>query len=140
MVPVSVNKRLITGLLVAAVAVVLATFDPVADPRLQLASANRAAARVDLSALSAALDRFADVHGDLYPERLFELLAQDEGGDNYLPGYDKAPPMDPWGHPYVYIPTEDRQACSVASCGSDGALGGDGEARDLSVELRRAVR
>lgn len=47
----------------------------------------------------------------------------------YLP--DEATLSDPWGNPYQFrIPGEHR-AVDVWSQGSDGAPGGDGEARDV---------
>jgi general secretion pathway protein G len=41
-------------------------------------------------------------------------------------------PLDPWGHPYVYqAPSDDQQAATVTSLGSDGKVGGTGNAGDI---------
>jgi general secretion pathway protein G len=41
-------------------------------------------------------------------------------------------PLDPWGHPYVYqAPSDDQQPAAVTSLGSDGKVGGTGNAADI---------
>jgi len=44
----------------------------------------------------------------------------------------KKVPIDPWGHPYYYATT--KEGFELLSFGSDGKHGGDGEARDISID------
>ncbi|MDC0714847.1 type II secretion system protein GspG [Stigmatella sp. ncwal1] len=41
-----------------------------------------------------------------------------------------SPPLDPWGHPYVYRMNEAR--AGIISYGSDGVPGGQGDAADIT--------
>jgi len=47
--------------------------------------------------------------------------------DGYLP----ALPLDPWGHPYVYVASGPR--FSLKSLGADGVEGGDGKFADVDA-------
>lgn len=50
------------------------------------------------------------------------------------PYLDDALPADPWGRPYRYaVPGADGQPFAIYSLGADGALGGEGDARDIGV-------
>jgi len=48
------------------------------------------------------------------------------------PYLKKAPPMDPWGNPYVYRTLGADGDFEIISLGKDGAPGGEGEAADVS--------
>ncbi|AGX87797.1 type II secretion system major pseudopilin GspG [Candidatus Symbiobacter mobilis] len=47
------------------------------------------------------------------------------------PYLKKAPPPDPWGHPYLYRTPGQNGDFDVFSLGKDGAPGGEGEAADI---------
>lgn len=50
------------------------------------------------------------------------------------PYLDEAVPLDPWSKPYQYaLPGRDGQPFALYSLGSDGQLGGEGDAQDLGV-------
>jgi len=48
------------------------------------------------------------------------------------PYLQKAPPEDPWGHPYVYRVREGGAEFDLVSYGKDGQPGGDSENADVS--------
>ena len=48
------------------------------------------------------------------------------------PYLKKAPPLDPWGNAYVYRSPGSNGDFDILSLGKDGALGGEGEAADIS--------
>jgi general secretion pathway protein G len=48
------------------------------------------------------------------------------------PYLKKAPPLDPWGNPYVYRSPGQRGDFDIVSLGKDGQPGGEGEAADIS--------
>ncbi len=50
------------------------------------------------------------------------------------PYLEDALPLDPWGNPYQYsLPGADNHPFALYSLGSDGKLGGEGDARDIGV-------
>jgi len=50
---------------------------------------------------------------------------------------DDGRPLDPWGHPYIYIPYNAEAGCgSVLSRGSDGKPGGKRTAQDIVVTFQ----
>jgi general secretion pathway protein G len=90
----------------------------------------------DLQALGRIVEAFARDHAGAYPANLVELLGADAEGATHLP-IDHVP-RDPWGREYLYTPpTPDSQDYDVRTLGSDGVLGGEGEAEDISL---RAIR
>jgi general secretion pathway protein G len=46
-------------------------------------------------------------------------------------GYIKRLPADPWGNPYQYISPGKHSKYDIYSLGSDGVLGGEGQAKDI---------
>ena len=50
------------------------------------------------------------------------------------PYLEDALPLDPWGNPYQYsLPGADGHPFALYSLGSDGKIGGEGDARDIGV-------
>jgi general secretion pathway protein G len=50
------------------------------------------------------------------------------------PYIDDVLPLDPWGNAYRYsVPGADLQPFALYSLGSDGKVGGEGDARDIGV-------
>ena len=48
------------------------------------------------------------------------------------PDLQKAPPLDPWGHAYIYRGRDGGGEFDLLSLGKDGQPGGDGENADVS--------
>ena len=48
------------------------------------------------------------------------------------PYLEKALPMDPWGHPYVYASPGEHGDVDISSTGRDGRPGGDGLDADVT--------
>ncbi len=84
-------------------------------------------AKVDIHSIDAAIQQFQLNNDGKLPESLEILIKPDANGAAYLEG--GALPKDPWGHAYVY--TTDGKTYRVASYGSDGKPGGEGDAADL---------
>lgn len=97
---------------------------------IETSNDRRALARSDLAALQWGLVRWAAHHDGAYPAKLDELGALDPTGEAFA----DVPGEDPWGRPYVYERSPDGAQFVVRTLGSDGALGGRGEAGDLSTD------
>lgn len=97
----------------------------------RLRTAQATAAKVDLGAISQAVELYAIENGGRYPESLEVLILEDENGKSYLKGYETVP-EDPWGHEYQYDPGSGRSDFEVFTLGADGQRGGEGDDADLS--------
>jgi general secretion pathway protein G len=53
------------------------------------------------------------------------------------PYLQKRPPLDPWGHPYVYRTPGTQGDYDLISYGKDGKPGGEGENADLGMDARK---
>ena len=86
--------------------------------------------KLEIMAISNALDDYAVNHGGRYPDRLSVLL--EEGPESTLGKRPGGLPLDEWGRPYLYrAPVESRDPC-VYTLGRDGLPGGSDEDADLS--------
>ena len=95
-----------------------------------LAKAQVAKARADISQLENGLTEYAVHNGNQYPDSLEVLVMPDENGFTYLK--QRSIPADPWNNPYVYeAPSAGQQRPRIVSYGKDGAPGGEGYDRDL---------
>ena len=119
------------------VVIILGVLAGLVGPRLfgRLGQSRQAAARVQIELLGAALDQFKLDVGR-YPTSQEGLQALQQSPGN-APGWEgpylkKDVPRDPWGHPYQYRSPGEHGEYDVASLGSDGAPGGDGEAADVT--------
>jgi general secretion pathway protein G len=96
----------------------------------QLGTAERGIAEAQMNAFETALDTYRlDMGG--YPEKLEELRSSEASRWNgpYLP---KALPMDPWGNPYVYERSSNRDTPYILmSLGTDGKEGGTDSDADI---------
>ena len=85
----------------------------------------------DMQSIETAVGMFR-IHNGRLPRTLDELWVRPTnapkwGPDPYL---NKRPPKDPWGNPYLF---ERRgREIELVSYGSDGAIGGEDTAADLS--------
>jgi hypothetical protein len=57
-----------------------------------------------------------------------------------VPTFMDAEPVDPWGRPFIYYVKSGGRKYVLASLGSDGTEGGEGEASDIVVENGRFVK
>jgi general secretion pathway protein G len=92
-------------------------------------------AALQIENIGAALDLFRLDIGR-YPttqEGLAALAAPPGGLDQWRGPYVKGGvPLDPWGRPYQYrMPGTNGRSYDLISLGADGAVGGEGENRDI---------
>lgn len=86
--------------------------------------------KADILVLTGAVERYALEHEGAFPSSLLDLVTPDENGFRYLD--IERVPRDPWGREYQYFPPGLLgPEAVVRSLGSDGAVGGSGEAQDL---------
>jgi general secretion pathway protein G len=93
------------------------------------------AARAQIDAFDKSLDQYR-VDMGRFPtteEGLDSLVVAPPGesawGGPYL---KKAVPLDPWGHPYVYVSPGEHADVDILSYGKDGQPGGTGENADIT--------
>lgn len=95
------------------------------------------AARLQIESFASALDLFF-LDTSRYPtaaEGLDALVVRPPGAEIWNGPYLKGGriPADPWGHPYQYRATSDRNPpYEILSFGADGREGGTGTAADIS--------
>jgi general secretion pathway protein G len=119
------------------VVIILGVLAGLVGPRLfgRVGQSRQAAARVQIELLGAALDQFKLDVGR-YPSSQEGLQALQQSPGN-APGWEgpylkKEVPRDPWGAPYQYRSPGEHGEYDIASLGSDGTPGGDGEAGDVT--------
>ena len=119
------------------VVIILGVLAGLVGPRLfgRVGQSRQAAARVQIELLGAALDQFKlDVGRYPNSQEGLQALQQSPGNAQGWEGpyLKKDIPKDPWGNPYQYKSPGDHGEYDLASLGSDGAGGGDGEATDVT--------
>jgi general secretion pathway protein G len=101
----------------------------------RVGQSKRVAARVQIELLGAVLDEFKRDTGR-YPtsqEGLRALRVNPGSASGWAGPYLKKDiPRDPWGNAYQYKSPDVSADYDLASYGSDGALGGEGEAADIT--------
>jgi general secretion pathway protein G len=119
------------------VVIILGVLAGLVGPRLfgRVGQSRQAAARVQIELLGAALDQFKLDVGR-YPTTQEGLQALQQTPGN-APGWEgpylkKDVPRDPWGSPYQYRSPGEHGEYDLASFGSDGTPGGEGEATDVA--------
>ena len=97
-----------------------------------LSDAQATKALTDIQMLISACDEYAIDHAGVYPESLEELVTPNERGHRILK--QEGVPKDPWGNEYIYEPPGGSGEVQpvVYSTGRDGALGGEGDDKDIS--------
>jgi general secretion pathway protein G len=96
----------------------------------KLGTAERGIASTQMSAFETAIDTYRLDLGK-YPSKLNDLRKGEEPrwDGPYLP---KDVPLDPWGNPYVYELTNDKEKpYSLLSYGADGKEGGEDNNADI---------
>lgn len=99
----------------------------------QLSKSNTKVARAQIDSLEKALDQYRLDIGS-YPASeagLTSLNTRPQNLEKWAGPYlKKAVPLDPWGAPYGYKSPGDHGDYDLFSLGSDGQVGGSGEAAD----------
>jgi general secretion pathway protein G len=103
----------------------------------QLDKSKVVAAHVQIKSLKSALDT---MHLDLgrypTPEEGLGLLVHpptDSSANWSGPYLSGDLPKDPWGHDYIYVPpANDNEEPKITTLGSDGKVGGTGNAADIT--------
>lgn len=96
----------------------------------KLGTAERGIAGTQMAAFETAIDTYRLDLGK-YPEKLEDLRRGDEPrwDGPYLP---KDVPLDPWGNPYVYEVTDNKEKpYTLLSYGADGKEGGEDNNADI---------
>jgi len=95
-----------------------------------LMRAMRDKAEIDIMSIANALEEYAINNAGQYPDSLETLVTPDENGHTYL--NQMRVPLDPWDMEYQYEPPGGNQTRPrVFTLGKDGAVGGDGDDRDI---------
>jgi general secretion pathway protein G len=135
--PFALDQAGFTLIELLIVVIILGVLAGLVGPRLfgRVGQSRQAAARVQIELLGAALDQFKLDVGR-YPTTQEGLQALQQSPGN-APGWEgpylkKDVPRDPWGAPYQYRSPGEHGEYDLASLGSDGAPGGDGEATDVT--------
>lgn len=125
---------LIEVLIVLGIVALLAT---VVTPQVlrYLGRARVETARIQLSAITTALELYAIDNGGFPPQQegLAALVRPPGGATRWRGPYLKKADglLDPWGRPYGYRAPGRQSAYEVFTLGRDNAPGGDGEDQDI---------
>ncbi len=126
------NPARITAL--AALALVASCQGPVAADRSAAEPAGTAAqGTVEVGTLNHACRSYA-LNNQEFPDQLSRLVERDSTGVAYLQEAS-APVSDVWGQPYGYELLAGGSKCRISSLGKDGAVGGEGDSKDVKVTL-----
>jgi len=118
------------------VMVILGLLAALVGPRMfgKVGSSKQKAAKAQISLFETTLDTYRlDVGKYPTTEQGLQALREEPDGveDWDGPYLAKEVPLDPWGHPYVYECPGEHGDFDLISLGADGALGGDGEDKDI---------
>ncbi len=130
------NRRGFTLIELLVVMVILGLLAALVGPRLfgHVGAANQKAAKTQIEMLGQALDAFRLDVGR-YPSTTEGLnaLVTNPGVEGWNGPYlKKGVPNDPWKRPYQYECPGQHGEYDLISYGADGALGGDGENKDVN--------
>lgn len=100
----------------------------------QVSKSERTSAKAQIEALGRALDayRLDTGHYPTAEQGLAALVVKPADEARWSGPYlTKAVPLDPWGRPYAYGPS-DSGDFDLSSLGKDGQPGGEGDAADVT--------
>ena len=88
------------------------------------------AVKSNITSISQAVDTFVVLNNGMHPESLEQLVTPDENGHTIL--NSTTIPLDPWGGEFLYDPPmSGTPGYRVYTPGKDGAVGGEGDDRDI---------
>ncbi len=121
---------------IVVVIVILVTLMSIATPLYMnyVKKANVGAAKTQVQMLVQALDSYRLDVGS-YPESdvgLQALVENPDDNEKWGGPYIKNVPKDPWGNEYVYVSPGEHGDFDLYSMGSDGQVGGTGDAADIT--------
>jgi general secretion pathway protein G len=131
------RRRGFTLLELLVVIVIIGLLAGLVAPRYfdQVSKSNTKIARAQIDALEKALDQYRLDVGS-YPtteQGLTALNVRPQNLEKWAGPYlKKTVPADPWGARYVYKAPGDHGDYDLSSLGSDGQVGGTGEAADVN--------
>ena len=122
---------------IVVVIVILVTLMSIATPLYMnyVKKANVGAAKTQVQMLVQALDSSRLDVGS-YPESdvgLQALVENPDDNEKWGGPYIKNVPKDPWGNEYVYVSPGEHGDFDLYSMGSDGQVGGTGDAADITT-------
>ena len=126
---------------VLIVLVIIAMMIGLATPALmnRLGAAQSRTAAIQLENLATSLDLYRLDMGDYPPDApgLTALVERPDGATDWSGPYMRRGelPQDPWNRDYLYRRNAEG-ALEIATLGRDGEPGGEGEGRDLVLELK----
>jgi general secretion pathway protein G len=135
--PRAISQRGFTLIEIMVVVFILGLLVTLVAPKIlgRTDEAKRTKAAADLRAIEQALHLYKLDNGN-YPstdQGLKALVSKPESGiipARWNPeGYLEKVPVDPWGHPYLYLSNGERY--TLKSLGADGEEGGEGKYADL---------
>ena len=131
--------KVVLGLAVLAIVPCIGLLATLVVPSVMgsLVAAQQAKARADIAGLENALNDYAIENNGRYPATLDELLTSAPGQPPYLETETGALPLDPWGHPYRYVPPGPDGQYRILTLGADGAPGGSGTDQDIDQNSLR---
>jgi general secretion pathway protein G len=88
------------------------------------------AARGEIATLASAIETFYTAYGR-YPSNDEGLNILTRKTEKFTEPLISQLPVDPWGHPYVYVQPGREHAYEVMCLGADGREGGDGGDGDI---------
>lgn len=130
------HRQSFTLIEIVVVIVILVTLMSIATPLYMnyVKKANVGAAKTQVQMLVQALDSYRLDVGS-YPESdvgLQALVENPDDNEKWGGPYIKNVPKDPWGNEYVYVSPGEHGDFDLYSMGSDGQVGGTGDAADIT--------
>ena len=130
---VSILDIVLTGVVLLLIATIVVP-QWIAHRYRSHSSGSRHREKSDIIGIRNALEQYAIENNGRYPESLEALVRPDANGLRFLDRQQV--PTDAWDRPYGYErPSTPDARPRVFALGSDGEVGGDGDAKDIDSEM-----